>query len=153
MHSGEKSNKCNQCNYESSLTSNLRMRLKIHSGEKSNKCNQCNCASFRAYSLRIHLKTHSSKKSNVKIHNGERSNKCNQRDFAISRANNLMTHLKTHGWENWNKCNQVMCHAQTNHPNQAIFINSYLNLTKSCKIEKKLQNKHFDYICFECFLS
>ena len=37
MHSGEKSNKCNQCDYASSYASNLRAHLKTHSGEKSNK--------------------------------------------------------------------------------------------------------------------
>ena len=33
---GEKSNKCNQCEYASSEKSRLRSHLKIHSGEKSN---------------------------------------------------------------------------------------------------------------------
>ena len=37
-NSGEKSNKCSQCNYASSWAGNLRMHLKTHSGEKSNKC-------------------------------------------------------------------------------------------------------------------
>ena len=32
-HSGEKSNKCNQCNYASVLRSNFRTHLKTHSGE------------------------------------------------------------------------------------------------------------------------
>ena len=39
--SGEKSNKCNQCDYASSWAGNLRTHLKMHSGEKPNKCNQC----------------------------------------------------------------------------------------------------------------
>ena len=33
--SGEKSNKCNQCDYASSWAGNLRTHLKMHSGEKS----------------------------------------------------------------------------------------------------------------------
>ena len=45
---GEKSNKCNQCEYASSVKSSLRTHLKMHSGEKSNKCNQCDYASFQA---------------------------------------------------------------------------------------------------------
>ena len=44
MHSGEKSNKCNQCDFASSHTGHLRTHLKMHSGEKSNKCNQCDYA-------------------------------------------------------------------------------------------------------------
>ena len=35
-HTGEKSNKCNQCDYASSLAGNLRRRLKTHSAIKSN---------------------------------------------------------------------------------------------------------------------
>ena len=37
----EKSNKCNQCNYASSLKSSLKRHFKTHTGEKSIKCNQC----------------------------------------------------------------------------------------------------------------
>ena len=66
-HSGEKSNKCNQCDYASSDASNLRVHLKTHIGEKSNKCNQCDFASSEEGNLRRHLKTHS----------GVKSNKCN----------------------------------------------------------------------------
>ena len=39
------SNKCNQCEYASSLAGNLKTHLKTHTGEKSNKCNQCDFAS------------------------------------------------------------------------------------------------------------
>ena len=41
---GEKSNKCNQCDYASSWASHLRTHLKTHSGEKLNKVNQCDYA-------------------------------------------------------------------------------------------------------------
>ena len=57
-HSGEKSNKCNQCDFASSYASALRTHLKTHSGEKSNKCNQCDYAASLASNLRRHLKTH-----------------------------------------------------------------------------------------------
>ena len=43
---GEKSNKCNQCNYAPVWVNDLRAYLKRHSGEKSNKCYQCNYASY-----------------------------------------------------------------------------------------------------------
>ena len=76
---GEKSNKCNQCQYASSVKSSLKSHLKMHSGEKSYKCNQCDFTSSQASNLCSHLKTHS----------GEKSNKCNQCDFASSRASNL----------------------------------------------------------------
>ena len=67
-HSGEKSNKCNQCGYASSYIGALKTHLKTHSVERSSKCNQCTFASFHASSLRVHLKMHS----------GEKPNKCNQ---------------------------------------------------------------------------
>ena len=41
----KKSNKCNQCDFASFLTGNLRTHLKTHSGEKLNKCDQCHFAS------------------------------------------------------------------------------------------------------------
>ena len=44
-HSGEKLNKCNQCEYVSSVRKSLRRHFKIHSGENPNKCNQCDFAS------------------------------------------------------------------------------------------------------------
>ena len=76
IHSGEKTNKCNQCDYDSSQAGDLRKHLKMHSGEKSYKCNQCNYASSHAGDLRNHSK----------IHSGENSNKCNQCDFAFPEA-------------------------------------------------------------------
>ena len=54
-----RSNKCNQCKYESSRAGNMRSHLKRHSGEKSNKCNQCDYASSEARNLRRHMKIHS----------------------------------------------------------------------------------------------
>ena len=71
-HSGEKSNKCNQCDYASYWAGDLKTHRKMHNGENSNKCNQCDYVSFQAGNLRTHLKTHS----------GEKLNKCNQCDFA-----------------------------------------------------------------------
>ena len=61
---GEKSKKCNQCNYASVHAFNLRTHLKTHSGEKSNKCNLCDFASSQAGNLSRHLKTHSGEKPN-----------------------------------------------------------------------------------------
>ena len=63
-HSGEKSNKCNQCDYASSQAGHLRQHLKTHSGEKSNKCNHCDYASSHPSDLRRHLKKHHGEKSN-----------------------------------------------------------------------------------------
>ena len=88
-HSGEKPNKCSQCDFSSLQAGDLRRHLKTHSGEKSNKCNQCNYASIEAGILRRHLKTH----------NGEKPNKCNKCDYASSREDSLKIHLKMHSAE------------------------------------------------------
>ena len=99
-YSGENSNKCSQCYFESSNAGNLKGHMKLHSGEKPNKCNQCDFASSYASSLRDHLKTHS----------GEKAHKCSQCDYASSHANHLRTHLKTHSGEKSNKCNHCALH-------------------------------------------
>ena len=86
IHSGEKSNKCNQCDYACSDPSALRTHLKTHTGEKPNKCNRCDYASSQTGHLRSNLKTHS----------GEKSNKCNQCDYESSCVSNFRRHLKIH---------------------------------------------------------
>ena len=92
-HSGEKSNKCNQCDYASSQAGHLRRHLKRHiRGEKSNKCHQCDFASSQAGNLKRHLETH----------NEEKSHKCNLCDYASSQARNLRRHIKIHSGEKSN---------------------------------------------------
>ena len=60
-HSGDKTNKYDQCDYACHDSSNLRKHMKAHSGDESNKCNQCDYASSRSSQLRRHLKTHGEK--------------------------------------------------------------------------------------------
>ena len=80
---GEKLNKCNQCDFASSRASNFRAHLKTHSAEKSNKCNLCHFASSHAWSFNVHEKNQWRKVmpmqsvQHLKTHSGEKSNKCN----------------------------------------------------------------------------
>ena len=60
--SGEKPNKCSQCDYAYSRAGHLRKHLKTHNREKPNKCNQCDYASSRVGNLSTHLKTHRNRK-------------------------------------------------------------------------------------------
>ena len=56
---GEKSNKCNLCDYVPSRAGNLKTQLKTQRGEKTEECNQCDYASPYVSNLRAHMKTHS----------------------------------------------------------------------------------------------
>ena len=55
-NSGEKSNRCNQCDYASSQADNLRSLLKTCIEEKSNKWNKCEFGCSDPSSLRSHMK-------------------------------------------------------------------------------------------------
>ena len=73
-NNGEKSNKCNQCEFASAQAGSLNRHLKTHSGEKSNKCNQSDFASLQPGPLKRHLKTHSGEKAkpvSIYIHQGK----------------------------------------------------------------------------------
>jgi len=127
-HSGEKSNKCNQCDYASSEAGDLRRHLKTHSGEKLNKCNQCDYASSREGNLKTHLKTHS----------GEKLNKCNQCDYASSRADVLRTHLKAHNKEKSKICNQCDLHPLM----QVLWGHIWKHTVRGCRrLEEAFENR------------
>ena len=49
--------RCEYCSYTSSYKGNLQQHLKIHLGEKSYKCNQCDYAAFRNEHLKRHLRS------------------------------------------------------------------------------------------------
>ena len=113
-HSGEKSNKCNQCDYASSWANNVRTHLKTHSGEKPKNVTDvpiplCRKVTWGHIWKRTVVKTHTNVTNATtpfirkviwghiwKKHSGEKSNKCNQCDFSSSRVGNLRRNLKTH---------------------------------------------------------
>ena len=72
VHSGDKSNKCNQCDFAFAQAANLRTHLKTHSGEKYNICNHyIQYTTAQAGNLRKLLL----------VHSGEKFNKCSQSEF------------------------------------------------------------------------
>ena len=91
LYSGKQ--KCNQCHFACSDPSYLSKHLKSHSGEKSNKCNKCDFTSIRANNLRrcnlcnFACSDPSYLSKHLKSHSGEKSNKCNECDFTSIRAN------------------------------------------------------------------
>ena len=68
MHTGEKSNQCDQCVYTTNDSNYMKRHLKRHDREKINKCQHCDFTSCWEKNLRTHLKTHSV----------EKAHKCNQ---------------------------------------------------------------------------
>ena len=97
-HSGEKSYKCNQCDYASSRKGDWKKHLEKHSGGKTKKCNQCDYTCTRAGTLMMHLKMHS----------GEQSEKCNQCEYTCSNPSSLRAHLKIHSGENQTNATNVI---------------------------------------------
>jgi len=86
----------------------LRTHLKMHSGEKSNKCNQCDYAEKQFEETQI-MGTNQLNVTNATIpllrqaiwgHIWKSTDKCNQKyDYAFSLAGSLRTYLKTHSGE------------------------------------------------------
>ena len=136
MHKGEKSNKCNQCDYASPHAANLKQHMIKHTGEKPNKCKQCNFACWDKGNLTNHKIIHSGEKSvwlcrswsrqfdktftnslwgtkvermqpvKLKTYSGEKTHKCSLCSYASSRANGLRRHLKIHSGKKLNQCKQ-----------------------------------------------
>ena len=59
----EKAHSCNQCDFASADSRDLKRHLQTHSGEKLFKCDQCDIAFARLSNLRAHSKTDSEEKS------------------------------------------------------------------------------------------
>ena len=98
-HSGEKSNKCNQCDYTFFQAGHLRGHLKTQSGEKLHKCNQCDYASSHAGTLNRHqcnydAFTANNLREHLKTHSGEKQNKCNHCEYTSSQVSSLRRLLK-----------------------------------------------------------
>ena len=98
-----------KCDYASLCTGNLRAHLRIHSGDRPNKCSQCNLTSVNAGHFSTWVKSYKynqhifcvcsgkSIKGSFEIYTQEKSNKCKQCDYAQIQAGNFMIHI----WFHW----------------------------------------------------
>ena len=55
FHSGQKPFMCDQCNYSSANSSNLKVHKRTHTGEKSYTCNKCSFSSKDSTNLQKHV--------------------------------------------------------------------------------------------------
>ena len=117
IHSGEKSNKCKQCEYAVLHAYHSSEHLNTHRKEHFHKCEQCDLAFLIQEILgRICKRTDKCNhckyaqyqtgnlRTQMKMHSGEKLNQCNQCDYVYSDPSTLRTHLKRR--EKSNKCNQ-----------------------------------------------
>ena len=58
-HTGEKLNKCLECNKSFGESVALRKHMVTHTGEKLHKCAECNKSFSDAYNLQRHILNHS----------------------------------------------------------------------------------------------
>ena len=90
-YTGVKPHKCDQCEFCSITSSDLKRHKKTHSGEKPHRCNFCEFATSTNNQLKQH-KRH--------VHSGEKPYKCNQCNYSSACAGNLRRHMLTHGGKN-----------------------------------------------------
>ena len=115
MHSGDKPNKCDICNFSFMQAGNLKSHMRIHTRENMpspqagnlkkhkqrpnskipNKCSQCDFASSEA-NLRKHMK----------VHTVVKPNKCEKCGYKSTHLYNLKRHSKVHSGEKTNVCTQ-----------------------------------------------
>ena len=119
IHSGEKSNKCKQCEYAVLHAYHSSEHLNTHRKEHFHKCEQCDLAFLIQEILgRICKRTDKCNhckyaqyqtgnlRTQMKMHSGEKLNQCNQCDYVYSDPSTLRTHLKRYSGNKSNKCNQ-----------------------------------------------
>ena len=72
MYDKAKNYKCEQCDYEGSLASNLRAHiLAVHDKVKNFKCELCEYSASHSGSLKLH---------DLAVHAKEKNHKCNKED-------------------------------------------------------------------------
>ena len=86
IHSGEKPFSCEQCDYSSTQSQNLKTHKLIHTGEKPFACKQCNYFCSHYSSMKYHMLSHT----------GEKPFACKQCNYSCKGSRDLKMHMKKH---------------------------------------------------------
>ena len=76
MHTGEKTFKCDQCNYTSAEAGKVKVHKRKHTGEKPPKCDQCSYCSNEASKVKLHMQKQT----------GDKPFKCDQCNYSATQA-------------------------------------------------------------------
>ena len=94
LNDGEKSFRCNQCNYTCDRPGKLKSHMLVHSGEKSFACTQCDYSANQT----SHLKNH------MMIHSGEKPFSSKQCHYSFTRSSHFKSHMLIHSGEKLYSC-------------------------------------------------
>ena len=86
IHSGEKPFSCEQCDYSSTQSQNLKTHKLTHTGEKPFACKQCNYSCSHYSSMKYHMLSHT----------GEKPFACKQCNYSCKGSRDLKMHMKKH---------------------------------------------------------
>ena len=83
IHSGEKPFSCEQCDYSSTQSQNLKTHKLTHTGEKPFACKQCNYSCSHYSSMKYHMLSHTGKKPFT----------CKQCNYSCKGSRDLKMHM------------------------------------------------------------
>ena len=86
IHSGEKPFSCEQCDYSSTQSQNLKTHKLTHTGEKPFACKQCNYSCSHYSSMKYHMLSHT----------GEKPFACKQCNYSCKGSRDLKMHMEKH---------------------------------------------------------
>ena len=131
IHKEEKTHKCNNCSYSTSLEHNLRTHMRRHNSDKLLKCDQCSYAGNQKVILQIHVRN---------VHN-DLWYRCDNCDYKASQKSNLKTHTQIkHEGMIYYRCDHCSFRACKKQNLDAIFPGLHCLLTTEMSITRPLNH-------------